>query len=357
MGARRGLTARLRAFAAPMTPLLGMTLDELAAVTERLGLRPYAAAQIAHWLYARNVESIGAMTNLPRNAREALSAEFEIGRRSPLRRAVSSDGTLKYLFPAGEGRCVESAVIPDGARATLCLSTQIGCRRACRFCATGRQGFHGNLAAAEILNQYAALPERDVITNIVYMGMGEPLDNPDATLRSLEVFTAPWGYALSPTRLTVSTVGIRPALGRLIRESRCHIAISLHSPFPEERRHLIPAEASHPIAEVIADLRAARIGGQRRIMIEYIPFADFNDTPRHAAALAVLLRGLRCRINLIPFNAVPAAGLVPADRARMETFQAELRRRGLFATIRKSRGADIAAACGLLATTQSTPPA
>lgn len=337
-----------------MKPLLGMTLTELAAVAERRGLPPYAAKQIAHWLYVRHAESVEGMTNLPRAARAALAAEFEIGRRAPLRRAVSSDGTLKYLFPAGDNRCVESAVIPDGARATLCLSTQIGCRRACRFCATGRQGFHGNLTAAEILNQYASLPERDAVTNIVYMGMGEPLDNPEATLRSLEVFTASWGYALSPTRLTVSTVGIRPALGRLIRESRCHIAISLHSPFAEERRRWVPAEALHPIAEVIADLRAARIGGQRRIMIEYIPFAGLNDTPRHAAALAALLRGLRCRINLIPFNAVPAAKLTPTDGARMEAFQSELRRRGLFVTIRKSRGADIAAACGLLATTQST---
>jgi len=333
-----------------MKPLLGQTLEELRALAAPLGLPPYAARQMADWLYAKHADSVAAMTNLPRRAREALAAEYEIGRRPPVRRAASSDGTLKYLFPAGEGRFVETAVIPDGARATLCLSTQVGCRRACRFCATGKQGFHGNLTAGEILNQYAALPERGRITNIVYMGMGEPLDNVEAVLRSVEVFTAPWGYALSPSRVTVSTVGIRPALARLIAESRCHIAISLHSPFPEERRRLAPAEAAHPIAETLAELRAARIGGQRRIMIEYIPFAGLNDTPRHAAALAALLRGLRCRINLIPFNAVSDAGLAPSDRPRIEAFQAELRRRGFVATIRASRGADIEAACGLLST-------
>ncbi len=339
-----------------MKSLLGMSLAELEALAALVGLPAYAARQLADWLYAKHAEHISALSNLPRRAREALAAEYEIGRRPPVRRAESGDGTLKYLFPAGEGRFVESAVIPDGARATLCLSTQIGCRRACRFCATGRQGFHGNLTACEILNQFASLPERDRVTNVVYMGMGEPLDNIEAVLRSLEVFTADWGYARSPSRLTVSTVGIRPALSRLIAESRCHIAISLHSPFPEERRLLVPAEAAHPIAETLAELRAARIGGQRRILIEYIPLAGLNDTPRHAAALAGLLRGLRCRINLIPFNAVPAAGLVPSDRARIEAFQAELRRRGFIATIRKSRGADIAAACGLLSTAAVTAP-
>lgn len=333
-----------------MKPLLGRTLEELQEIAALFDLPPYAARQMAGWIYAKPVNGIAAMSNLPRRAREAIAAEYEIGRRAPVRRAVSFDGTVKYLFTAGAGRFVETAVIPDGARATLCLSTQVGCRRACRFCATGRQGFHGNLTADEILNQYAALPERDRITNIVYMGMGEPLDNVEAVLRSLAVFTAPWGYGLSPSRLTVSTVGIRPALSRLITESRCHIAISLHSPFPEERRRLVPAEAAHPVADTLAELRAARIGGQRRIMIEYIPFAGLNDTPRHAAALAALLRGIRCRINLIPFNAVPDAALAPSDRSRIEAFQTELRRRGFIATIRASKGADIGAACGLLST-------
>ena len=340
-----------------MKDLFGNTLAELRSIAARLDLPPFAARQIADWLYAKGAADFAGMTNLPRAARERLAAEYTIGRAAPARRAESRDGTLKYLFPAGENGFVETAVIPDGERRTLCLSTQVGCRRACRFCATGRQGFHGQLGAGAILNQYASCPERERITNLVFMGMGEPLDNPDATLAALEVFTADWGYAMSPTRLTVSTVGIRPALGRLIAESRCHIALSVHSPFPEERRRLVPAEAAHPMAAAISELREARIGGQRRVMIEYIPFADYNDSPRHAAALARLLRGLRCRVNLIPFNAIPGCDLAPTDPARMAAFQAELERRGFVATIRKSKGADIAAACGLLSTAKTTPGA
>ncbi len=330
--------------------LFGKTIAELSDTAARFGLRPYGARQIAHWLYAKHVNRIEEMTNLPRRVREAMVAQYgdDVGRREPIARQASCDGTLKYLFPVLDEWCVESAVIPDGERQTLCLSTQAGCRRACRFCMTGRLGFHGNLTPDGILNQYASLPERDGITNIVFMGMGEPLDNIEAVLRSLEIFTADYGYAMSPTRLTVSTVGILPALERLISETRCHIALSVHSPFSEERKRLVPAEAAYPVANAIETLRRARIGGQRRIMIEYTPFEGLNDTSAHAKALARLLRGLRCRINLIPFNSVPGIPLRGSDRPRIEAFQAELRRHGFMATIRKSKGADIAAACGLL---------
>jgi 23S rRNA (adenine2503-C2)-methyltransferase len=330
--------------------LFGQTLAELAEAADRVGLPSYGARQIAHWLYVRHVERIEQMTNLSRSARDALAAFAEVGRRAPVRCEAAGDGTRKYLFPAGVGEWrIETAVIPDGERRTLCLSTQIGCRRACRFCMTGRAGFHGNLSAGGILNQFASLPEREQITNIVFMGMGEPLDNAEAVLKSLKILTADYGYGMSPTRLTVSTVGIQPGLERLIAESHCHIALSVHSPFPEERRRLVPAEAAHPLAQTIETLRQARIGGQRRLTIEYIPFEGVNDTPAHAAALARLLRGLRCRINLIPFNAAAGIPLKGADRPRLEAFQSELRRRGFTATIRKSKGADIAAACGLLA--------
>lgn len=331
--------------------IFGWTLTELAEGIRPLGLPSYAPRQIAEWLYGKHATTFDAMTNLSLDARRALAERFGIERAAPVERAVSADGTCKYLFPAGSTRdaFVETAVIPDAGRFTLCLSTQIGCRRACRFCATGALGFHGQLSTGAILNQYASLPERDRITNIVYMGMGEPLDNLDAVLRSLEIFTADWGYRMSPTRLTVSTVGILPALERLITESRCHIALSVHSPFPEERRRWIPAEATHPLARSLETLRRARIGGQRRLMIEYIPFAGLNDTPKHARALARRLQGLRCRINLIPFNPTGNPALPASDPRRMEAFQAELQQHGFVVTIRKSRGADIAAACGLLA--------
>jgi 23S rRNA (adenine2503-C2)-methyltransferase len=328
--------------------LLGRTLDELRAIAAEAALPPFAADQLAGWLYRQHATGFEEMTNLPKAARAALAARYDVGRCPPAAEAVSSDGTKKYLFPTAAGGPVETAFIPDAGRATLCVSTQSGCRRACRFCHTGRIGFYGNLTAGEILNQYASLPERDAVTNLVFMGMGEPLDNLDATLRSVGALTAAWGYAMSPTRITVSTIGLLPALQRLIDETRVHIALSLHSPFPDERRRFLPAEGQHPAAAAIDALRRARIGGQRRVMIEYIGFAGVNDTPRHAEALARLLRGLRCRVNLIPFNPWPGAPLAPSPRAALEAFQHVLKARDIMTTIRRSRGADIAAACGML---------
>ncbi len=336
-------------------PLLGMDDAELAAAAAALGLPRYTAAQLAGWVYRRHATAMDEMTDLSRAARAALSERYEVGREPPVDVDVSSDGTRKYLFPAGENAFVETAVIPDRGRATLCLSTQVGCRRACRFCLTGRQGFRANLSAGRILNQYASLPERDTVTNIVYMGMGEPLDNLDAVLRSVERFCAPAGYALSPTRLTVSTIGLLPEVETLASRAACHIALSLHSPFPEERRRLVPAEAAHPVEQVLAALRRARIGGQRRIMIEYVLLRGVNDDLRHAEGLAVLLRGLRCRVNLIPFNPAPGLPWEGTGRAAAERFQAALKERGLWTTIRRSRGRDIAAACGMLSTAGDRP--
>ncbi len=329
-------------------PLFGCTREALADIAAAFDLPPYAAGQMAAWLYARGCDRIEAMTDLPKSARARMADAFAVGRTPPLREAVSADGTRKYLFAAG-GRAVETALIPDRGRATLCLSTQVGCRRRCRFCATGQRGLHGNLTAGEILNAFASLPLRSSVTNLVYMGMGEPLDNLDAVIESLRILTEPWGYGWSPTRITVSTVGVLPALERLVRETRCHIALSLHSPFPEERRALMPVEADCPLDEVLACLRRARIGGQRRLMVEIVAFRGLNTTPAHARELARKLQGLRCRVNLIPFNRVPDLDLEGADRAEMEAFQRALMARGLRTTIRASRGADIAAACGLLA--------
>lgn len=290
------------------------------------------------------------MTNLPLRARAALSAAFEVGVAPPLRAAASVDGTRKYLFPAAAG-CVETAWIPDGDRSTLCVSTQVGCRLRCRFCHTGRQGFQGHLSAGEILNQYRSLPERAQVTNVVVMGMGEPLDNLDATLRALTVLTAPWGFAMSPRRITVSTAGLLPALERLLADSDCHVAISLHSPFPDERANLMPVERAHPIRDVIAALRRADCWrGQRRLMFEYLVFRGLNDSPRHVRELARLLNGLPGRINLMRYHAVPASPLTPADGPAIDALAAALRRKGFRVTIRRSRGEDIAAACGQLST-------
>ncbi len=336
---------------APARPaLLGMSLAELEALAARLQLPRYAARQIAGWVYARPVDAIEAMSNLSRAARSALAREVEVGARPPERVSESSDGTRKYLFAAGAGRFVEAAWIPEGERGTLCLSVQVGCRMGCRFCMTGRQGFQGDLSAGEILNQYRSLPERDRVTNIVYMGMGEPMDNLANVLASLEALTADWGFGFAPRRITVSTVGILPAMEEFLQRSACHLAVSLHSPFAEERRKLMPVQAVHPLAEVLAAVRRAAVPKRRRVSFEYIMFRDLNDTPAHARELVRLLAGVRSRVNLIAFHPVPGSQLEPSPRQRMEEFQARLKASGVMTTIRKSRGLDIAAACGLLST-------
>ncbi len=330
--------------------LFGKTIQELAHIAAQAGLPAYAARQIADWLYKKGATGFEAMQNLPREARARLEERFSVEARPHAAVLESGDGTRKYLFPAGESGFVEAAFIPDGARATLCLSVQVGCRMGCVFCMTGKQGFQGNLGPGDILNQYRSLPEKQRITNIVYMGMGEPLDNLENVLASLEVLCAPYGYAMSPTRITVSTVGLLPAMQEFLQRSKCHLAVSIHSPFEEERRRLMPVEARHHMKNVIALCRKHAVRGQRRISFEYIMFDGVNDTPRHAAALARLLHGMRCRVNLIPFHPIPQSALAPSPRPVMERFEGVLKEKGVLATIRQSRGLDISAACGLLST-------
>lgn len=332
------------------TSLCGMTLPRLQDVAAGAGLPKFAARQIADWLYRKDVADIAGMSNLSAAARATLAERYEAGFRAPAGVQVSTDGTKKYLFPTLGGRFVESAWIPADERGTLCVSTQVGCKMGCLFCMTGRQGFQAQLGAGEIVNQVRSLPERRDLTNLVYMGMGEPLDNLENVLASLEVFTAPWGFAMSPRRITVSTVGLVPALRELLARSECHVAISLHTPFDEERRKLMPIQHVYPIAEVIDALHAGNFAGQRRLSFEYILFRGVNDTPRHVNELARLLNGLRCRINLMRFHAIPGAPLEGSDESVIRAFQEGLERKGIITTIRTSRGLDIDAACGLLST-------
>lgn len=330
--------------------LIGLTLDELTALCDRYALPFYRAKQLAEWLYTHPVASMQDMRNLPASVRERLDAEFALGLTPSARVAEAADGTKKYLFQTHDGQFVETAMIPDADRKTLCVSTQVGCRRACAFCMTGKQHFHGNLSAADILNQYLSCPERDQITNIVYMGMGEPFDNYEEVARSLELFTAPYALAKSPMRLTVSTVGIIPVMKRYLDECSSHLAISLHSPRHEERLRLMPVERQYPIAEVIRTLREYSFQGQRRLTMEYAMIENTNDTAQHARELAALLRGLNCRVNLIPCNPLPDSPMRPPARPVIEAFQNILKQSGLTTTIRKSKGQDILAACGLLST-------
>ena len=330
--------------------LYGMSLGQLREAAAGLGLPRYAAGQMASWLYRRGCTDIAAMTDLSKAAREALASSYRLGLEAPRSVAVSRDGTKKYLYRTADGHYVESAYIPDGDRATLCVSSQAGCRMGCKFCATGRQGLQHSLTTAEILNQIVSLPERDSLTNVVFMGMGEPLDNTDNVLRALEIMTSEWGFGWSPTRITLSTAGVTPQLRRLLDTTRVHLAVSLHNPFAEERAAIMPIERAYPIRELVDVLRDYDFTGQRRVSFEYILMQGLNDSPRHLRELCRLLNGLRCRINLIRFHRIPDSPYFSPDRAAMERFRDTLTARGITTTIRASRGEDIQAACGLLST-------
>ena len=330
--------------------LLGTQPGELQQVVTELGMPKFTAAQIAKWLYQQHVGSIADMTNLSKANREKLAEQYEVGSMAPIDCQRSVDGTIKYLFPTRSGKFVETVYIPDGDRATLCVSCQVGCKMNCLFCQTGKQGFEGSLTAADILNQIYALPERDTLTNIVFMGQGEPMDNLDAILQATQVLTADWGYAWSPRRITVSSVGVKNKLKRFLDESECHVAISMHSPLPEQRQMLMPAEKQMSITEVVDLLKQYDFSHQRRCSFEYICFAGLNDTTMHAREIVKLVRGLDCRVNLIRFHEIPGVDLPGADEKRMEALRDYLTAHGVFTTIRASRGQDIFAACGLLST-------
>lgn len=333
--------------------LTGMTLQQLREVAATCGLPGFAAKQIADWLYNKRVDSIDAMTNISLKGREKLAEKYRVGRFAPKAEARSVDGTVKYLFEGKGGRDIESVYIPDRDRATLCVSSQAGCRMGCRFCMTGRQGFHGNLSTADIINQILSIPESESLTNIVFMGMGEPMDNLDAVLPALEILTSAWGFAWSPKRITVSTIGKIKELKTLLDTTKVHIAISVHSPLTEQRASLMPVERAYPLKDVLQLLRGYDFSHQRRLSIEYIMWGGQNDNLRYAQSLARLLKGLDCRVNLIRFHAIPDSELTTSDEATMTAFRDRLNDLGITATIRTSRGEDIAAACGMLAGKQN----
>ena len=339
------------------TKLLGKTPSELKEIAVSLGLPSFTGGQIAQWIYVKKVGDFSQMTNLSKVAREKLSQDYEVGITPYSLCQESKDGTRKYLFPVEcrigkdsfEKSSIEAVMIPEGDRKTLCVSSQAGCKMGCRFCMTGRQGFHGNLDAADILSQFLAVEESGELTNAVFMGMGEPLDNYDNVKRALDVLTSDWGWGWSPKRITLSSIGVLPNLKRFLDQTKCHLAISLHDPFPEERESMMPVEKAYHMEDVLSLIRKYDFTGQRRGSFEYTMFAGFNDSMRHADALVRLLRGLECRVNLIRFHKIPDFPYGTAPENVMEKFRDRLTRGGVTATIRASRGEDIAAACGLLA--------
>ena len=338
--------------------LLGLTLDELKDVARQLGMPAFTGSQIAKWIYERRVKSIDEMTNISKGNRAKLAESYEIGCMAPIESRHSKDGTVKYLFPVrttdgdtSRKRFVETVYIPEeGGHATLCVSCEVGCKMNCLFCQTGKQGFHGYLTVADILNQAYSIPEADSLTNIVYMGQGEPMDNLDNVLRSTQILTAPYGWAWSPKRITVSSVGLKDKLQRFLNESDCQVAISLHSPIHEQREKLMPAEKGMAIKDVVDLLRDYDFSHQRRLTFEYIVFGGLNDSQTHAREICRMLKGLDCHVNLIRFHQIPNVPLHGASPERMETFRDYLTAHGFYCTIRASRGQDIEASCGLLST-------
>ncbi len=334
------------------TALTGKTLDELKAIVSELGMPGFTAKQLSEWIYKKRAFSIDEMTNISAQNRELLSRDYEVGRTLPVHAAESVDGTKKYLFKTYSGHFFETVYIPEEDRATLCVSSQVGCKMGCLFCMTGKQGFIEQLSTTDILNQILSVPEAEKLTNLVFMGMGEPFDNTLAMLRSLDILTADYGYAWSPRRITVSSIGLIPGMKVFLEKSNCHLAISLHSPFSHERLELMPIEKAYPLSKVLDELRKHDFSKQRRVSFEYILFDGVNDTMRHAVELVKILRGIDCRVNLIRFHAIPGVDLKSSSPEKMVFFRDYLTNNGVTATIRRSRGEDIFAACGMLSTSE-----
>ncbi|GAB1414745.1 23S rRNA (adenine(2503)-C(2))-methyltransferase RlmN [Paludibacter sp.] len=333
-------------------PLLGKTATELKNIVVELGMPSFTGKQIADWIYKKRVSSIDEMSNISISNRVSLNEKYEVGRSAPVESQVSVDGTVKYLFRTHKNQFIESVFIPEEDRATLCVSSQVGCKMNCLFCMTGKQGFNSQLTSTEILNQYYSIPESEKLTNIVFMGMGEPLDNLDNLLPTLEIMTADYGMSWSPKRITVSTIGVLPKMIKFLETSTCHLAVSMHTPFADDRLKLMPIQKAYPIESVIEELKKYDFSKQRRVSFEYIMFNGLNDTMRHAVAVAKLLKGIPCRVNLIRYHKIPEIDLESSDEGKMISFRDYLTNNGVMTTIRKSRGEDIFAACGMLSSSK-----
>ena len=327
--------------------LLGMTLAELKAVAGEIGMPSFAARQMAEWLYGKKVASIDEMTNISAKNRRLLNERYTVGCAAPVDGQRSADGTVKYLYRTAAGGYVETVYIPDGDRATLCVSSQVGCRMNCRFCMTGKQGFSGQLTAADILNQLYSLPERETLTNVVFMGQGEPLLNLDNVLKALEIFND--DFQIGARRITISTSGIIPGIKKLAElDLQSTLAISLHAPTHKLRAELMPIENKYPLDELKKALLEYIEKTGRRITIEYILIHGFNDTPAAAKELAYFLKDIKCNINLIPYNSVIENDYKKPSGNDIMKFKYLLEHSGKKVTVRLERGADIDAACGQL---------
>ncbi|MGB4655880.1 MAG: 23S rRNA (adenine(2503)-C(2))-methyltransferase RlmN [Bacteroidales bacterium] len=329
--------------------LLGKNIVELSAELVKFDFPRYVGSQVFDWIYNKGVSDFDQMSNISKNNRTALKQNFSIYNVNYIDKMVSSDGTIKFLFPTDD-YFIETAYIPDGDRATLCVSTQAGCKMNCKFCATGKQGFQKNLSSAEIINQFRVVAAEYPITNIVFMGMGEPFDNSTEVLKSADIFSNEKAYNISNKKITVSTVGIIPEMKHFLLNTRYNLAVSMHSPFDDERSVLMPIQKKYPISDVVETIIRYNDYKNRNISFEYIVFGKLNDTDSHVKEIARLLNKLSCKINLIRFHQTPDTDLPATDENRLIEFQNKLKQKGFVTTIRTSRGTDINAACGLLST-------
>lgn len=333
------------------TEIYGKTLQELKDLVVAWNMPKYMGKQLAEWLYQQKVYNFSEMTNISKKNRTALETLATISCPKYTQVNESTDGTRKYLYPViGQEKFIEAVYIPDENRNTLCISSQVGCKYGCVFCMTGKQGWQGNLTAGQIVNQVANLPEIDTLTNIVFMGMGEPFDNSIEVMKALEILTFEYGLHMSKKRITVSTIGVIPGMRDFLENTGSHLAISLHSPFDEERKGLMPSQKAYPIKEVIKVLHEFDFDNHRRVSFEYILFENINDSDEHINELALLLKGIRCRINLMRFHPIPDSTLKSPSEEVVEHFKESLINKGIMATVRTSRGMDIEAACGMLST-------
>jgi 23S rRNA (adenine2503-C2)-methyltransferase len=312
------------------------------------------AVSITNSIYKKRTREIAHINGIPKKLKEDLDRDFSIGIFDPVFETISADGTIKYLFKTESGLAFETVFIPDNKRGTVCVSTQSGCRMGCPFCATAGYGFKGNLTAGEIVNQIISIPFANNVTHVVFMGMGEPMDNLDNVLKACEIITAEWGLSISPRNVTVSSVGIMQGIEEYLNESECNLTLSLFSPFSEERQNIIPAEKHNPVREIIQLMKNYPVRKQRRLSVAYVMIGELNDSDRHLEGLKLLLKGSKIRVNLLNYHPVDNNKNIPSSADRMQFFKHNLVISGISASIRRSRGADISAACGLLAKDLST---
>jgi 23S rRNA (adenine2503-C2)-methyltransferase len=329
--------------------LCGSTVDEISQLIASSGYSFSKALLISNNIYKKRLSDFAQNPKIPKKLREDLISTADSGLFKPVASTTSVDNTVKYLFRNEVGLEYETVFLPGNKRNTVCVSTQAGCRMGCPFCVTGSYGFHGDLSAGEIINQIISLPEAGKITHVVFMGMGEPLDNLGNILKACQILTAEWGLAISCRNVTVSTVGITPGIEIFLRDCECNLTLSLHSPFSEERKSVVPVEKKYPVHEIIEIMRNYPVKKKRRLSIAYVMIHNVNDTDEHLEGLKALLHGSTIRINLLPYHPVRNDINVSSSDERMHFFKHNLVVSGISASIRKSRGADISAACGLLA--------